>query len=62
MDLAGTVNEQLRWLVAVVRNNGVIDDCHTVIIPSMIKKGACWMDSTKLVILSSSVESPGLIN
>ncbi len=51
MDLAGAVNEQLRWFVAVVRNNGVIDDCHTGNDPIYDKKGACRMDSTKLVIV-----------
>jgi len=51
MDLAGTVNEQLRWFVAVVGNNGVIDDCHTGNDPIYDKKSACRMDSTKLVIL-----------
>jgi len=39
MDLAGAFNEQSRWFVAVVRNNGVIDDCNMGMIPSMIIKG-----------------------
>ena len=51
MDLAGAVNEQLRWFDAVVRKNVVIDDCHTGNDPIYDKKGACRMDLTKLVIL-----------
>ena len=52
MDLAGAaVNKKLRWFVAVVRNNGVIDDCNTGNDPIYDKKGAYRMDSTKLVIL-----------
>ena len=47
----GSQYEQLRWFIVVFRNNGVIDDCHTGNDPIYDKKGACRMDSTKLVIL-----------